>query len=133
MSRGDIGITRVDAAHQPPSAATSHAQAALQSDSQSDSQSESQSESPAPFCWQDLNLSSEKVDVEVQLGTRRISQREVESFQAGRVVRPDRSLQEPVEIRMKDGVIGLGRLVVVEGRLGIEIIELRQVPCRQTA
>lgn len=125
MSRGDIGITRVDAAHQPPSAATSHAQAALQSDSQS--------ESPAPFCWQDLNLSSEKVDVEVQLGTRRISQREVESFQAGRVVRLDRSLQEPVEIRMKDGVIGLGRLVVVEGRLGIEIIELRQVPCRQTA
>lgn len=129
MSRGDIGITRVDAAHQPPSAATSHAQAALQSDSQSDSQSES----PAPFCWQDLNLSSEKVDVEVQLGTRRISQREVESFQAGRVVRLDRSLQEPVEIRMKDGVIGLGRLVVVEGQLGIEIIELRQVPCRQTA
>lgn len=124
MSRGDIGITRVDAAHQPPSAATSHAQATLQSDSQSDS--------PAPFCWQDLNLSSEKVDVEVQLGTRRISQREVEAFQAGRVVRLDRSLQEPVEIRMKDGVIGLGRLVVVEGRLGIEIIELRQSPCRQT-
>ena len=125
MPRGDTGITRIDAAHRLPSASANHASAASQPDAQP--------ETPAPFCWQDLNLSSEKVDVELRLGTRRISQREVESFQAGRIVRLDSSLQEPVEIRMKDGVIGFGRLVVVEGRLGIEIIELRQVPCRQTA
>lgn len=123
MPASESGVTRIDAAHRPPTTSAAHQTTPLTQ----------RADAPTPFTWQDLNLSSEKVAVEVRLGSRRVSMRELESLKSGRVVRLDTSLNEPVEIRMDDEVIGYGQMVIVQGQLGIEITELRQAPRRRTA
>ena len=90
-------------------------------------------ETPLPFAWQDLNLSSEKIAVEVRLGSRGLSARELDSLKSGQVIGLDSLLEEPVEICMDREVMAYGRIVIVESRLAIQITELRQLPRRRTA
>ena len=86
-----------------------------------------------PYAWQDLNLSSEKIEVEVRLGNRRLTSREVELLKSGQVIRLDTLLEEPVEVLMDQEVIAYGRIVIVESRMAIQITELRKASRRQSA
>ena len=88
---------------------------------------------PAPYAWQDLNLSSEKIEVEVRLGNRGLTLRELELLKSGQVIRLETLLDEPVELLMDREVMAYGRIVIVDSRMAIQITELRQSPRRRPA
>jgi flagellar motor switch/type III secretory pathway protein FliN len=114
---------RIDDAHRSPIAAAAglHQRA----------DQPQQEPAPTPFAWQDLNLSAEKIDVEVRLGSRGLSARELESLKSGQVIGLESSLEEPVEIRMDREVMAYGQIVIVDSKLAIQITELRQSPRRR--
>ncbi len=82
---------------------------------------------PAPFAWKDLDGSTGIV-ANVRLGTRRITAKEKSAMRAGQVVRLDNSIDEPVEIVVGSDVVAYGALVIVDGRLAIQVSELRKTP-----
>jgi flagellar motor switch protein FliN/FliY len=79
---------------------------------------------PAPFAWKDLDRSSGIV-AEVRLGSRRMTAEDQSGLRAGQIVRLDNSIDEPVEIVVGSEVVAYGEMVIVDGRLAIQVAELR--------
>jgi type III secretion protein Q len=53
---------------------------------------------------------------------------ELEGLQPGEVLELDRPLEEAVTIRANGTAVGSGRLVDVDGRLGVQVVQLGMVP-----
>jgi flagellar motor switch protein FliN/FliY len=86
-----------------------------------------------PFTWHELRTSRERHVVRVRIGSRRLSPRERAALNPGAIVSLDNSLDEPVEILVDDEVFGFGQLVVVGGRLAVQISEIRHTRRRRSA
>ncbi len=64
------------------------------------------------------------VQVSVRLGRRRLPIRELLRLGPGDVVDLERIVGDPVDLFVNDRMVARGELVVVDGRLGITIVEL---------
>jgi flagellar motor switch protein FliN/FliY len=64
------------------------------------------------------------VIVTVQLGSCRMSMREVLQLNPGSVVQLDKLADAPVEVLLNDKLVARGEVVVVENKFGIKITEM---------
>jgi len=64
------------------------------------------------------------VQVSVRLGRRRLRISELLRLAPGDVVDLERIVGEPVDLFVNDRLVARGELVVVDGRLGLTIVEL---------
>jgi flagellar motor switch protein FliN/FliY len=64
------------------------------------------------------------VAISVQLGSCRISMREVLQLNAGSLVQLDKLADSPVDVLVNDKLVARGEVVVVENRFGIKITEM---------
>jgi len=64
------------------------------------------------------------VQVSVRLGRRRLRISELLRLGSGDVVDLERAVGEPVDLFVNDRLVARGELVVVDGRLGLTIVEL---------
>lgn len=64
------------------------------------------------------------VVVTVQLGSCRMSMREVLQLNPGSVVQLDKLADAPVEVLLNDKLVARGEVVVVENKFGIKITEM---------
>jgi flagellar motor switch protein FliN/FliY len=68
------------------------------------------------------------VGITVELGSCRLSMREVLQLAPGSVVQLDKSADAPVELYVNQKLVARGEVVVVENRFGIKITELAGAP-----
>ncbi|MCS7049603.1 MAG: flagellar motor switch protein FliN [Verrucomicrobiae bacterium] len=66
------------------------------------------------------------VEVSVELGSCRLTMREVLQLQPGSVVSLDRPAEAPVELSVNGKPFARGEVVVVDGKVGVKITELRK-------
>ncbi|HEV8542145.1 MAG TPA: flagellar motor switch protein FliN [Verrucomicrobiae bacterium] len=64
------------------------------------------------------------VAISVQLGSCRISMRDVLQLNAGSLVQLDKLADSPVDVLVNDKLVARGEVVVVENRFGIKITEM---------
>ncbi len=88
---------------------------------------------PEPFAWQDLRPSQGPFAVQVRLGKARVPQGEPESLRLGRIVTLDRAADDPVEILVDAQLVGYGRIVTLQGKLAIEILQMADQRQRRSA
>jgi type III secretion protein Q len=69
-----------------------------------------------------------KVRLSFDVGHRSMTMAELEGLQPGEVLELDRPLEEAVTIRANGTAVGSGRLVDVDGRLGVQVVQLGMVP-----
>lgn len=70
------------------------------------------------------SILSVPVQVSVRLGRRRMRISQLLRLGAGDVVDLERMVGEPVDLFVNDRLVARGELVVVDGRLGLTIVEL---------
>jgi type III secretion system YscQ/HrcQ family protein len=73
-----------------------------------------------------LNVGDIEVQLTFDVGDVTLTLRELEGMKEGYTLTTDRPVDEVVSIRANGQLIGRGRLVKVEGRLGVQIEELRR-------
>jgi flagellar motor switch protein FliN len=66
-------------------------------------------------------LNDVRVNLDIRLGTRDISVRELMALEMGSVVDLDRGLQEDVEVLLNGQVVARGQIVAVDDRFGVRI------------
>ena len=71
-------------------------------------------------------LDDAHVEVTVQLGTTRLSLRQLADLAVGQIVQLNRPLAGPFEVRAQGRLIGHGELIDVDGELGVRIVSLIQ-------
>ena len=71
---------------------------------------------------------SKGIVADVRLGSRRMTAKEQAGLRVGQIVRLDNSIDEPVEIIVGSDVVAYGEVVIVDGRLAIQVSELRKTP-----
>ncbi|WP_114393247.1 flagellar motor switch protein FliN [Oleisolibacter albus] len=64
------------------------------------------------------------VQVSVRLGRRRLRISQLLRLGPGEIVDLERAVGEPVDVFVNDRMVARGELVVVDGRLGLTIVEL---------
>ena len=67
------------------------------------------------------------VPVTIDLGGTRMTLREVLGLGPGSVVKLDRPLGEPVDIKVNGELVGRGDVVVVDDQFGVQVTELRKL------
>lgn len=85
-----------------------------------------------PFTWRDLTGACAAPRVTIRLGATRLTPDEQRTLRAGSVVRLDPAVDEPVEIMAGRHVLGYGRMVLVDGKLAVQVTTRRQ-PSRRSA
>jgi flagellar motor switch protein FliN/FliY len=70
------------------------------------------------------SILSVPVQVSVRLGRRRLRISQLLRMGAGDVVDLERVVGDPVDVYVNDRMVARGELVVVDGRLGLTIVEL---------
>ncbi len=68
------------------------------------------------------------VEVTVQLGTTRLSLRQLGELAIGQIVALGRPLAGPYEVRAAGRVVGQGELVDIDGELGVRIVSIADQP-----
>jgi hypothetical protein len=68
------------------------------------------------------------LEVTVQLGTTRLSLRQLGELAIGQIVALGRPLAGPYEVRAAGRVVGLGELVDIDGELGVRIVSIVDQP-----
>ena len=86
-----------------------------------------------PFAWRELNQSEDAVPISVRLGSTHVPLERLASIRPGEIVELDSGVDDPVEILAGRDVLGYGRLVVVDGMLAVQVVELRQQLRRRSA
>ncbi len=66
------------------------------------------------------------VELTVQLGTTRLSLRQLSDHVPGSIVSLGRPLSGPFEVRVAGRLVGQGELVDVDGELGVRIVSLQE-------
>lgn len=69
-------------------------------------------------------LDDASLEVTVQLGTTRLSLRQLGELAIGQIVPLGRPLAGPYEVRAAGRVVGLGELVDIDGELGVRIVSI---------
>ena len=67
------------------------------------------------------------VPVTIDLGGTRMPLREVLALGPGSVVKLDRPLGEPVDIKVNGELVGRGEVVVVDDQFGVQVTELKKL------
>jgi flagellar motor switch protein FliN len=68
--------------------------------------------------------SDKQLNLEIQLGRTRLAPDEASTLRTGSVVVLDEAVAEPVDIVADSRPIGRGEIVVVDGKIGVRIVEL---------
>jgi Type III flagellar switch regulator (C-ring) FliN C-term len=68
------------------------------------------------------------LEVTVQLGTTRLSLRQLGELAIGQIVALGRPLAGPYEVRAAGRLVGQGELVDIDGELGVRIVSIAQTP-----
>jgi len=71
-------------------------------------------------------LDDAHVEVTVQLGTTKVSLRQLADLAVGQIVQLNRPLAGPFEVRAHGRLIGHGELIDVDGELGVRIVSIVQ-------
>jgi len=71
-------------------------------------------------------LDDAHVEVTVQLGTTRMTLRQLAELAVGQIVQLNRPLAGPFEVRAQGRLIGHGELIDVDGELGVRIVSIVQ-------
>jgi flagellar motor switch protein FliN/FliY len=66
-------------------------------------------------------LNDVRVHLDIRLGTRELSVRELMDLDAGSVLDLDRALQDDVEVLLNGQVVARGQIVAVDDRFGVRI------------
>lgn len=66
-------------------------------------------------------LNDVRVNLDIRLGTRDISVRELMALETGSIVDLDRALQDDVEVLLNGQVVARGQIVAVDERFGVRI------------
>ena len=66
------------------------------------------------------------LELTVQLGTTRVSLRQIAELAPGAIVPLGRPLAGPFEVRAAGRLVGQGELVDVDGELGVRIVSLQE-------
>jgi len=66
----------------------------------------------------------QQVDLQIELGRTRLQPDDVEKLRGGSVVLFDRPIGEPAAIYAGGRLIGRGEVVVVDGKIGVRVVEL---------
>ena len=88
---------------------------------------------PLPFAWVDLREQQPPLSVRIQLGKARIPVHEKDAALTGKIVSLDRSSQDPVEVVVDSRVVGYGQIVVVQGKLAVQLSQVIAAPLRRAA
>ena len=88
---------------------------------------------PRPFTWRELTGASDPLQVSLRFGTTCLSAEGLRSLRTGAVVRLDPPLEEPVEIFAGRQLLGYGNVVLVDGKLAVQVTVRRQPSRRQSA
>ncbi len=70
--------------------------------------------------WDD----DEQLDVRIELGRTRLPHDDVRRLRNGSVVSLDGRIDEPVDIRAGGRLIGRGDVMVLDGKIGVRVVEL---------
>lgn len=65
------------------------------------------------------------VELEVLLGQHAIEIEKLFSLRAGEVLKLDKDIEQPIELRLNNDVVAVGNLVAIDGCFGIEISEIK--------
>jgi len=71
-------------------------------------------------------LDEAHVEVTVQLGTTRMSLRQLADLAVGQIIQLSRPLAGPFEVRAQGRLIAQGELIDVDGELGVRIVSIVQ-------
>ncbi len=86
-----------------------------------------------PFTWRELTGASDPLQVSLRFGTTCLSADGLRGLRTGAVVRLDPPLEEPVEIFAGRQLLGYGNVVLVDGKLAVQVTVRRQPSRRQSA
>lgn len=86
-----------------------------------------------PFTWQDLNPEPSSLSVVVRLGKKRMLKSDVARLGQGDIVTLDRPTDDWVEVVIDSQVVAIGRMVVAQGKIAIEIDRVHQMTRRRSA
>jgi flagellar motor switch protein FliM len=86
-----------------------------------------------PFTWHELRQANTRHTVRIRIGSTQLTPRDRAVLSPGKIVSLDSALDEPVEILVDGELFGFGHLVVVGGRLAVQISEMRHVRRRRSA
>ena len=67
---------------------------------------------------------NEQLDLRIELGRTHLRPDEVRNLRTGSLVSLDGRIDEPVDIRAGGRLIGRGEVVVLDGKLGVRVVEL---------
>lgn len=70
-------------------------------------------------------LNDVRVSLDIRLGTREISVRDLMALEAGSLVELERALQDDVEILLNGQVVAHGQIVAVDDRFGVRVTAIR--------
>ncbi len=91
-------------------------------------------ESPLrPFTWRELTGTVGPPEVRLRLGATHLTADALRTLRSGSVVRLDDSLDEPVEIWAGRHLLGYGCVVLVDGKLAVQVTVRRQPARRASA
>jgi hypothetical protein len=89
--------------------------------------------SPRPFTWRELTGAVDPLQISLRFGTTCLSTEGLRGLRIGAVVRLDPALEEPVEIFAGRQLLGYGQVVLVDGKLAVQVTVRRQPSRRQSA
>lgn len=84
---------------------------------------------PEPFCWQTVDVGGDDVSPRIRVGTKEVSHDSEPA--SGDVLVLDQEVDAPVEVMVGHDVIATGRIVVIRGKLAIEVRQVRQASVRK--
>ena len=87
---------------------------------------------PQPFHWNDLRAPAESV-VRIVLGRAAVEQGGDRCPIAGSVLPLDRAVGDAVEVMVDERTVALGQLVVVQGKMAVEVTNLVSSRHRRSA
>jgi hypothetical protein len=86
-----------------------------------------------PFTWRDLTGALDSPRVCIRLGSLRLSSEQQRALRIGSVIRLDHPVDAPAEIVAGRHVLAYGHVVLVDGKLAVQIATRRQPVRRQSA
>jgi flagellar motor switch protein FliN len=81
---------------------------------------------PDHFATESTPDDAEQVEVRIELGRMNIEIDTVQTLRKGSVILFDELAEEPVNIYAGSRLVGRGEIVVVDGKIGVRIVELTE-------
>ncbi len=88
---------------------------------------------PTPFAWRSLGSVSAVRAVRICLGRTRLSCDDRHSLRQGSVVSFESLVEDPVDIELGRDIVGCGRMVIVNGKLAVQVTNVRNSIGRRSA